>query len=81
VRARKKPVEIEFIRWTGENYEELQDFLKSDLECVHLDRAVSIRTLEGFIHVCAGDYIIRGVHGEHYPCKLDIFEKTYDILD
>lgn len=37
-----------------------------------------IDTLEGTHHVSVGDYIIRGVNGELYPCKPDIFEKTYE---
>ena len=37
-----------------------------------------IDTLEGGHRVCPGDYIVTGVHGEHYPCKPDIFEKTYE---
>jgi len=39
-----------------------------------------IRTLEGVMHVTPGDYIICGVAGEYYPCKPDIFEKTYDYV-
>lgn len=42
---------------------------------------LSIRTLEGQQLVSWGDYIIRGVHGEIYPCKPDIFLKTYDIIE
>ena len=38
----------------------------------------AIRTLEGWMLVTPGDFIIRGVHGEHYACKPDIFEKTYE---
>ena len=37
-----------------------------------------IKTLEGVHHASVGDYIIQGVNGELYPCKPDIFEKTYD---
>lgn len=37
-----------------------------------------IKTLEGELHVSVGDYIIKGVNGEFYPCKPDIFEKTYE---
>lgn len=37
-----------------------------------------IKTLEGTMVACAGDYIIRGVNGEIYPCKADIFHKTYE---
>lgn len=39
-----------------------------------------IDTLEGGHIVCPADYIITGVHGEHYPCKPDIFEKTYELV-
>lgn len=40
-----------------------------------------IKTLEGDMHVSVGDYIIKGVDGELYPCKPDIFEKTYEIVE
>lgn len=40
-----------------------------------------IKTLEGVHHASVGDYIIRGVNGELYPCKPDIFEKTYEQID
>ena len=40
-----------------------------------------INTLEGVHHVSYGDFIIRGVHGELYPCKPDIFEKTYEVAE
>lgn len=40
-----------------------------------------IKTLEGTMIARAGDYIIKGVNGEIYPCKADIFEKTYEIVD
>lgn len=40
-----------------------------------------IDTLEGGHIVCPGDWIITGVHGEHYPCKPDIFEKTYEKIE
>lgn len=40
-----------------------------------------ISTLEGAMTVSHGDYIIEGVNGEYYPCKPDIFKKTYEILN
>lgn len=40
-----------------------------------------INTLEGVHHVSVGDYVIQGVNGELYPCKPDIFEKTYESVD
>lgn len=41
---------------------------------------IQIHTLEGTMHAKVGDFIIKGINGEFYPCKPDIFEKTYDIL-
>ena len=41
----------------------------------------AIRTLEGWMLVTPGDFIIRGVHGEHYACKPDIFWKTYELVE
>lgn len=50
--------------------------------CEHCDKIMHnhgwIDTLEGGHNVCPGDWIITGVKGEHYPCKPDIFEQTYD---
>ena len=40
-----------------------------------------IKTLEGIMIAHTGDYIIKGVNGEIYPCKPDIFEKTYEMVD
>lgn len=45
------------------------------------DKEVIIHTLEGDMTASAGDYIITGVNGEKYPCKPDIFEKTYELVD
>lgn len=44
------------------------------------DGGVYIHTLEGKMYACTGDFIIQGVEGEFYPCKPDIFHKTYDII-
>ena len=51
------------------------------IEAYQTDRDMMIETLEGVLHASAGDYIITGVSGEKYPCKPDIFEKTYELLD
>ncbi|MBQ9165998.1 MAG: hypothetical protein IJX71_03640 [Oscillospiraceae bacterium] len=45
------------------------------------DRPLKIETLEGTMQAEAGDYIITGVQGEQYPCKPDIFEQTYELLE
>ena len=80
--ARKKPVTIECVKWDGENIEEIKAFAGSDYiggenDC---DKKLVISTLEGDMLASVGDYIIKGVNGEFYPCKPDIFEKTYEII-
>lgn len=87
---RKKPVVVEAVRWTGSNLEEIRNFVGSDLiedymELFDIKRTlkemlvdIAIDTLEGTMRVDYGDYIIKGVKGEFYPCKPDIFEQTYE---
>lgn len=48
------------------------------IEAYQTDKEMDIPTLEGVMHASKGDYIITGVNGEQYPCKPDIFEKTYE---
>lgn len=76
MKFRKKPVEIEAVQWLGDNQEEVQSFL-GDAGYVKGDY-VDIGTLEGLMVASPNDYIIQGVNGEFYPCKPDIFYKTYD---
>ena len=82
---RKKPVVIEAIQLTAETVQECYDFVgaKGNFpECgMGIDPAdgqFKITTLEGVHTASVGDWIIKGVNGEFYPCKPDIFEKTYD---
>lgn len=51
------------------------------IEAYQTDKEMKIETLEGVMHASIGDYIITGVNGEQYPCKPDIFEKTYDKVE
>jgi hypothetical protein len=75
---RKKPVVIEAVQWDG-NLETLNVFPKEDTEPVKLRNGdLYIQTLEGEMKASIGDFIIKGVQGEFYPCKPDIFEKTYE---
>lgn len=79
---RKKPVVIEAVRWTGENYyEEIVPFLPHSEHGVTRANDIAIKTLEGTMNARPGDWIIRGVNGEFYPCKPDIFEKTYEPVE
>ena len=51
------------------------------IEAYQTDKEVIIHTLEGDMTASVGDYIITGVNGEQYPCKPDIFEKTYEPVE
>lgn len=78
---RKKPVVIEAVQFTGKNFEEITAFCPI-AEVFHNEplqlNTLGIRTLEGTMEGSVNDWIIKGVNGEFYPCKPDIFEKTYD---
>jgi len=84
----KKPVTIEAIRWDGMNSQEIKAFVGEAAKfetkvsdngsgCSASHTELVIHTLEGNMHADFGDYIIKGVKGEFYPCKPDIFMETY----
>ena len=73
---RKKPVTIEAIQWNGENLSEIDEFTESKVK--NHESVLIIPTLEGDMYASLNDYIIKGVNGEFYPCKPNIFAKTYD---
>lgn len=79
---RKKPVEIQAMQWDGDNWEEMIPFIGDagtlGIPDEHHLTSVEITTLEGTMTASPGDWIIRGVKGEFYPCKPDIFEATYE---
>lgn len=76
---RKKPVVIEAVQWTGENVEEIEAFIGGGFSMT--SSGLFIVTLEGEMFASLDDWIIRGVKGEFYPCKPDIFEATYEPVD
>lgn len=90
---KKKPVVVEAIQWVSSNITEIEEFVGKKLKReLSADAAYQvgmappcydlvIPTLEGDMHASYGDYIIKGVQGEFYPCKPDIFEKTYEKID
>lgn len=73
----KKPLEIEAIKWTGDNFIEVDEFVTAKHETFPSKGIVIINTLEGDMAANKGDYIIKGIKGEFYPCKEDIFLDTY----
>lgn len=93
---RKKPIIIEALQWTGENFDEIVEFLENRGKpegCMYLlgehfymdfnkvKGGLIIKTLEGEHIATIGDYIIKGVQGEFYPCKANIFEATYEEVE
>jgi len=93
-KAKKKPVVIEFIQYNGNsNKMDIEKWIGKDLkteifsDCIYDARMASpyfsifIPTLEGVMRADPYDYIIKGINGEFYPCKPDIFEKTYEVVE
>lgn len=84
---RKKPVVIEAFEWQPEDVEHLGAiigwFYAHDFRDFYIepDKSLTISTLEGKISGAIGDFIIRGVAGEFYPCKPGIFASTYEAVD
>lgn len=92
ITAKKKPVPVQACQWTGKNWDEIKEFCndvvyKHPLESIENIYGsikvydLMIHTLEGDHKANIGDYIIKGVRGEFYPCKKDIFEETYEIVE
>jgi len=96
MKFRKKPVVIEAVELQWSTWSEMCDFIKQDIKGIYLDdktfevleenktsntMGLVIKTLEGDMVARQGDFVIKGVNGEFYPCKPDIFEKTYEIVE
>lgn len=92
---KKKPIVIEAEQLTWSNWDNICDFVKlpwgpEGVRGVYTKDGVQtdegenmgliIPTLEGEMLAIENDYIIKGINGEYYPCKPDIFHKTYDII-
>lgn len=95
MKYRKKPVVIEALKLTKDNIFEVMTFMGTvgrlsnniDLDkfedyknIVTINGGLMIETLEGTMKANFGDYVIKGVQGEFYPCKPDIFEATYELV-
>lgn len=84
-RYRKKPVVVEAVQWRGDNDAEVFAFYDGDIPlqteqgiAADAPKYIIVPTLEGYHQASPGDWIIKGVQGEFYPCKPDIFEATYE---
>ena len=94
MKFRKKPIVIDAIRWIGNNEQQIMDFVGKRLDYSrppsHFEHSntvtdemvtIMIPTLEGVMTCNRMDYVIKGVNGEFYPCKPDIFKKSYEPVD
>jgi hypothetical protein len=97
MKCRKKPIVVDVVQWQGNNEREMFDFLTGtrgqpiilEGDTFRIDFCnggcqpgnLIIKTLEGDHLAHIGDYILKGVKGEFYPCKKEIFEQTYETVD
>lgn len=81
MKYRKKPIVVEAIRWTGKNQTEIDKFCGMKVVWSKNKKTFLVLTLEGTKLATMGDYIIKGVNGEFYPCKPDVFAKTYERVE
>ena len=77
-RFRKKPIEVEAVQWDPSTKEGAVELLRFLPNPAFVGDTIQFKTLEGIRTAQRGDWIIRGVKGEFYPCKPDIFEATYE---
>lgn len=86
MKYRKKPVVIEALKWDGTNADEIADFMRLNSCMVYGDSEhedqlyFHIPTLEGEMRASIGDYVIKGIKGEFYPIKENIFLETYEAV-
>lgn len=83
MKFRKKPVVIDAVQFDGGNHEVIAVFCMPQMVARSNDApsTLIIPTLEGHMTASAGDWVIKGVKGECYPCKPDVFESTYERVD
>ena len=75
---KKKPVVVSAVKWDGTNLQEILSFTNN--KAMMKSNTLIIPTLEGTMAADVGSYIIKGVKGEYYPCRGDIFEDTYEEI-
>lgn len=91
MKFRKKPVVIEAVRWTGDNAADLDSFAAGHFDVLDEQDRANIDDPEAtaqifdalhstWVLVYDGDWIIRGVQGEYYPCRPDVFAATYEAV-
>ena len=81
----KKQIKIEAVQWTGDNLIEVAEFLSTNRNQNFVidngTKTIELETLEGTMIASDGDYLIKGITGEFYPCKPRIFEESYEEVN
>ncbi len=80
MKYRKKPIVVDAIQWTGHNTKEAMEFVGTD-NIIAYTTYFEIKRIEGNLKVSEMDWIVKGVKGEFYPCKPDIFKETYEKVE
>lgn len=75
----KKPVEIEAIQYNGDNMDDVLDFCSNKVYLLKNTLFIASPKRDKIVNI--NDYIIKGIEGELYPCKPDIFRETYDLVE
>jgi hypothetical protein len=86
MKAKKKPVVVDVMRLkmcSARSYRKCKEFVgESWVGHDNMPNGLpGIKTLEGTMEISDGDYVIKGVHGEFYPCKPEIFHETYEVVE
>ena len=85
INCKKKPVVIQAVQWNGYNVDEITSFTENNARFIIADSGdipvLFIKTLEGDMRAQIGDYILRGIRGEFYPCDRGIFEEVYEVVE
>ena len=77
----KKPIAVEAIQWTGDNFQEVREFMNDAHVVITMYDDLIIPTLEGDMKAPKDSWIIRGPMGEYYPCRREVFEETYEPVE
>src|SRR5690242_6544144 len=83
MKFRKRSIEVEAMQFDGTNGRQIRNWAGKESVCQsHYEpKRIIIRTLEGHLYAQIGDWVIKGIAGEIYPCKQNIFEQTYDKIE
>lgn len=78
MKYKKKPNVTEAVKWTGENLQEVCDFIGKNEEDVYIHDSLYLADSRGILIADIGDYVVKDKHGEFYLCKASIFEDAYE---